>query len=143
MPVARARASESRSGERGNHGHAVEKRRKKGNIKTEEEEEEDRKSGPLSSTSARVLAALMETRSRELPLTAAKPIYLRPRSLLPSPFSVHGSPLLEVASPSLPLLLLASRRLGALPTTMSLSSFGASPLARFLTRLLSLGRVPP
>lgn len=27
----------------------------------------------------------METRSRELPLTAAKPIYLRPRSLLPSP----------------------------------------------------------
>lgn len=27
----------------------------------------------------------METRSRELPLTAAKPIYLRPRSLFPSP----------------------------------------------------------
>lgn len=37
----------------------------------------------------------METRSRELPLTAAKPIYLRPRSLFPSPpppsrFSVLG-----------------------------------------------------
>lgn len=98
--------SESRSnegsGERGNHGTLVEKRRKKGNKDGEEkeEEEEDRKSGPLSSTSARVLAALMETRSRELPLTAAKPIYLRPRSLLPSLFSVHGSPLLEVASPS-------------------------------------------
>lgn len=33
----------------------------------------------------------METRSRELPLTAAKPIYLRPRSLLPSRFSLVGS----------------------------------------------------
>lgn len=33
----------------------------------------------LSSRSRRVLPALMETRSHELPLTAAKPIYLRPR----------------------------------------------------------------
>lgn len=61
--------------------HEVEKER-------EETQEEGRS---LSSTSARVLAALMETRSRELPLTAAKPIYLRPRSLRPPlapPFSL-------------------------------------------------------
>lgn len=35
--------------------------------------------GALVERSTRVLPALMETRSREPPLTAAKPIYLRPR----------------------------------------------------------------
>lgn len=39
----------------------------------------------LSSRSVRVLPALMETRSCEPPLTAAKPIYLRPR-FFPVPF---------------------------------------------------------
>lgn len=59
------------------------KKQRKGGIEIEGRPQERRLL--LSSTSARVLAALMETRSRELPLTAAKPIYLRPRSLFPSP----------------------------------------------------------
>lgn len=39
----------------------------------------------LTERSTRVLPALMETRSREPPLTAAKPIYLRPRFFLGFP----------------------------------------------------------
>lgn len=91
--------SSSAARREGERRHAVRERR--------EEEERRKKEGrrgrpqerPLSSTSARVLAALMETRSRELPLTAAKPIYLRPRSLLSSPFSVPGSPVLPLGPP--------------------------------------------
>ena len=70
----------------------------------------------------------METRSRELPLTAAKPIYLRPRSLLPSSFSVHSSPLLSsrlpLAAPSPPLNppLQPKHRLGALTHDVFLRS---------------------
>lgn len=47
----------------------------------------------------------METRSRELPLTAAKPIYLRPRSFLPPLLlKVQGSRLLPLGPPHAALL---------------------------------------
>ena len=94
------------------------KKQRKGGIEIEGRPQERRLL--LSSTSARVLAALMETRSRELPLTAAKPIYLRPRSLFPSPLSsVLGS-------------------LRAPPSGVSLRP---APAAFVIP--LSLGRVPP
>lgn len=93
------------------------KKQRKGGIEIEGRPQERRLL--LSSTSARVLAALMETRSRELPLTAAKPIYLRPRSLFPSP----------------PSSVLGSLRALPLPSLRRLSSSGPRrirypPLAR-------------
>lgn len=65
----------------------------------------------------------METRSRELPLTAAKPIYLRPRSLFPSLPPRFSVPSARCRSP---------------PSGVSLRP---APAAFVIP--LSLGRVPP
>lgn len=97
------------------------KKQRKGGIEIEGRPQERRLL--LSSTSARVLAALMETRSRELPLTAAKPIYLRPRPLFPSLPPRFSVPSARCRSP---------------PSGVSLRP---APAAFVIP--LSLGRVPP
>lgn len=77
----------------------------------------------------------METRSRELPLTAAKPIYLRPRSLFPSPppsLSVLGSRFLHGV---------ATRPSARCRSPSSGISLRPAPAAFVIP--LSLGRVPP